>query len=118
MRDTFRDGWAEVDPEASGFIPIAEFEKLMFCLGEKLGWPEEYPEESQKLFKEELGLKIYGTEATEGDAQSDQERVSQKSSLGNQSDMKYCFFDVLENLALLFVVKHEMEKLELEKKEE
>lgn len=56
MRDTFRDGWAQVDPEASGFIPVEDFEKLMFGLGNRIGWPEDYPEESQKLFKEELGL--------------------------------------------------------------
>lgn len=36
------DSWSTYDPDATGLIPIADFENLMFALNRPLGWDKSY----------------------------------------------------------------------------
>jgi len=59
MTNFFRLKWAVFDPDATGFIVIEDFKKLMFELGEPLGWDENFPIQQQKHFQAQMKLKTY-----------------------------------------------------------
>jgi hypothetical protein len=46
--EQFKDCWAEFDPDATGYINIADFASLMFKLGPPLGWDKSYEDNRLK----------------------------------------------------------------------
>jgi hypothetical protein len=87
MTEYFRDKWAFCDPDATGLIELSEFPTLLLLLGEPLGWSEEFKDdlELQEAFLDDIQLPVY-------------------------DDSKIHFADVLENLAMMVVVKAELEE--------
>ena len=79
--------WSNFDPDATGFIKLEDFPYFMFDLGEPLGWGISYFENrfKQQTFIERMDLPTYC------------------------NFTMYAFQDVLENLALLQVIRKEME---------
>ena len=42
IREHFRDTWSMYDQDATGFIYLEDFPKLMISLGEPLGWDKSF----------------------------------------------------------------------------
>lgn len=89
MADHFKEVWSFFDPEATGLIPMRKFEKFMIQLEMPLGWSLE--EALNKEFQVEY--------------------VTQKMELNiykNLEENCYSFFEVLESLAMIIVIKSEI----------
>lgn len=86
IRENFRDVWSEYDQDATSYIKKDKFTDFMFRLPQPLGWDETFQnnEEKQKEFISKLNLSLY----------------KKKSS--------FYFIEVLETLALFYVVSQEI----------
>jgi hypothetical protein len=61
MNLTFRQIWADYDPDATTFIKISDFRNFLFNLGAPLGFDETYKKDKflQDKFIASLDLPIY-----------------------------------------------------------
>jgi hypothetical protein len=44
----FADAWSRLDPDATGFIKIVDFQNLMFELGPPLGWGQDHHDKPER----------------------------------------------------------------------
>ncbi|CDW88224.1 voltage-gated ion channel superfamily [Stylonychia lemnae] len=81
----FRDTWCKYDPQGTGFIRIQKMANFMLDLGEPLGWDDSYKDniDMQDDFMEEMSINTY-----------------------NQFK-DYLFWDVLQSLTKILMVKQE-----------
>lgn len=82
----FRECWSKFDKNGTCFIKLTELPELLFMLGEPLGWDESY-RNNQKLqddFMEELNIQTYN------------------------GFKDYLFFDVIQALVKVYIVKRDI----------
>ena len=87
---SFKLGWAKFDPNATGIIEVQEFAKLLFEIGEPLGWGDYYRD---------------NTDAQE----SYFSMVFENNETTFTADTKLMFNEVLDSVALLYVIREEVE---------
>jgi len=89
--EMFKDHWVRYDPEGKGFIKIYDLPRLLFSLGNPLGWGEDYigEKDKQENFIHSLNLPIYN------DFQD------------------YLFLNVLEALSMRLLIFQEIQEFRL-----
>jgi len=86
--EKYRDAWAYLDPDATGFIEVADFSKLMFKIGPPLGWDNSY---RNSQTKQAIFYKMIST------------------NMRTYDNHRLLYFsDVLDNITLFYVIQREV----------